>query len=47
MQMMMDSPADGGAEGFDYGEQKYYTVQKLRNMFQNAAKQDLLLTNRY
>jgi len=37
MQMMMDSPAEG-AEGFDYGEQKYYTVQKLRNMFSNAAQ---------
>ena len=45
MQMFMEGPADG--EEYEYDEKKYFLVDKIRNMFNNAGQTDLLLANRY
>ena len=45
MQMFMEGPQDG--EEYEYDEKKYFLVEKIRNLFSNAAQKDLLLANRY
>ena len=43
--MFMEGPQDG--EEYEYDEKKYFLVEKIRNLFSNAAQKDLLLANRY